>query len=112
MPTDHGPQCHIHTFLDHLQGQCLHNLPAQPVPMYHHSFAEIFPNNFTEGFTTPTLIEFKVALHSRATNGVRTELGFTWTIVALPQLGQRRRPILCLILAEPANYGILGDLSA
>ena len=32
MPTDHIPQCHIPTVLEHLQGQWLPHLPAQPVP--------------------------------------------------------------------------------
>ena len=40
MPTNHVPQCHIHTVHEHL-----HHLPGQPVPLPHHSFQEeIFPN--------------------------------------------------------------------
>jgi len=27
------PQCHIYTFLENLQGRCLHHFPGQPVPM-------------------------------------------------------------------------------
>ena len=49
MPTDHVPQCHISTFLEHLQGWWLHHLPGQPVPLHHHSFwEEIFPNSQSE----------------------------------------------------------------
>ena len=33
MPTDHISQCHIYTFLEHLQGRWLHHLPGQLVPM-------------------------------------------------------------------------------
>jgi len=40
MPTHHVPQCHIHMVLEHLQGQWLHHLPGQPVPVPHHSFWE------------------------------------------------------------------------
>ena len=39
-PLNHVPQCHIHTFLEHLQGQWLHHLPGQPIPIHHHSFSE------------------------------------------------------------------------
>ena len=32
-------------FLEHLQGQCLHHLPGQPVPAPDHSLSEeLFPN--------------------------------------------------------------------
>jgi len=45
MPTNHVHQCHICMFLEHLQGQWLHHLPEQSVPLPHHSFwEEIFPN--------------------------------------------------------------------
>ena len=40
MPTDHIPQCHIHTALEHLQGWWLHYLPGQPVPLPYCSFGE------------------------------------------------------------------------
>ena len=40
MPTDHVPQCHIHTVLEHLHGRWLHHLPGQPVPLQHRSFWE------------------------------------------------------------------------
>jgi len=35
LPTGHVLQCHISTLLEHLQGQWLHHLPGQPVPMPH-----------------------------------------------------------------------------
>jgi len=38
MPTNHIPQCHISTVLEHLQWWWLHLLPRQPVPMHHRSF--------------------------------------------------------------------------
>ena len=44
MPTNHVPQCHIYTFLEHHQGKWLHHLPGQPVPVPHHSFCEQFPS--------------------------------------------------------------------
>ena len=31
MPTKPCPECHIHTFFEHLQGWGLHHLPGQPV---------------------------------------------------------------------------------
>jgi len=41
----HVPQCHIYSFLKHLQGRWLHCLPGQAVPLPHHTFGEeIFPN--------------------------------------------------------------------
>jgi len=40
MPTNHVSQCHIHTVFEHLQGQWLHHLPGQPIPIHHHSFSE------------------------------------------------------------------------
>ena len=50
VPTDHVPQCHIHMALEHLQGQWLHHLPGQPVPLQHHSFwEEMFPNIQPDG---------------------------------------------------------------
>ena len=56
VPTNHGPQCHICPFPVHLQGQWLHHLPGQPVPMPHHSYwEEIFPN--TGNLTTPPLFD-------------------------------------------------------
>jgi len=36
IPTDHGSQCHICTFLEHLQGRWLYHHPGRPVPLYHH----------------------------------------------------------------------------
>lgn len=49
MSTNHIPQCHIHTFLEHLQGQWFHHLPEQPIPVLHHSFwEEIVSNNQPE----------------------------------------------------------------
>jgi len=45
IPTNYVFQCHICTFLEHLQGQQLHHLHGQPVPVHHHSFwEEIFPD--------------------------------------------------------------------
>jgi len=45
MPTAHGPQCHIHMALEHLQGQWLHHLYGQPVPLSCcSSWEEIIPN--------------------------------------------------------------------
>jgi len=45
MPTGDVPQCHIHAVLEHLQGQWLHHLPGQPLPLQHHSFwEETVPN--------------------------------------------------------------------
>lgn len=42
---DHVTRCDICSFLEHLQGQQLHHLPGQPVPMHYSSFRkEIFPN--------------------------------------------------------------------
>jgi len=36
------PWCHIHTVLEHLQGQWLHHLTGPPMPVPHHSFWEEF----------------------------------------------------------------------
>ena len=33
MPTNHIPQCHIYTVLEHLQGWWFRHLPGQPVPI-------------------------------------------------------------------------------
>ena len=33
MSTDHAPQCHIYTLLEHFQEWWLHHLPGQPVPI-------------------------------------------------------------------------------
>ena len=38
LPTDHVPQCHVHTVLEHLQGWWPHHLPLQPVPLQHCSW--------------------------------------------------------------------------
>ena len=35
MPTDHILKCHNSTALEQLQGQGLHHLPVQPVPLHH-----------------------------------------------------------------------------
>lgn len=35
MSTNHVPQCHIYTVVERLQGQWLHPLPQQPVPLPH-----------------------------------------------------------------------------
>jgi len=44
MRINYVPQCHIHTVLEHLQGQWFHHL-RKPVPVPHHSFwEEIFPH--------------------------------------------------------------------
>jgi len=38
MPTDHVPQCHVSTFLEHLEERRLFHLSGQPVPLHHYSF--------------------------------------------------------------------------
>ena len=55
MPTNCVPQCHIHMVLKHLQGQWLHHLPGQPVPLPHCSFREVFPNIRLE----PSLVQLE-----------------------------------------------------
>ena len=55
-PLNCAPQCHISTFLEHLQGQWLHHLPGHPVPTPHHSsWEEISHNTQTE----PPLLQLK-----------------------------------------------------
>ena len=39
LTNNHVPQCHIYMVLECLQGQWLHRLPGQPVPLPHHSFS-------------------------------------------------------------------------
>jgi len=56
---NHVPQCHISTFLKNLQGQWLHHLPGQPMPMVHYSFwEEVFPNILLE----PFLVQLKAII--------------------------------------------------
>jgi len=44
-PLNYIPRYHIYPFFKHLQGQWLHHLPEQPVPMPNHSFwEELSPN--------------------------------------------------------------------
>lgn len=38
MPMDHVPHWHICTVLEYLQGQSLHRLPVQPIPVHYDSF--------------------------------------------------------------------------
>ena len=47
---DHVPQCDIYSFLEHLQGQWLHHLPGQLVPM-----PEFFPALIMKGSHPPAI---------------------------------------------------------
>ena len=51
-PLPMAPQCHIHTAPEHLQGQWLHHLPGQPVPLPHCSCWEGIQPERKEGSTT------------------------------------------------------------
>jgi len=42
-PLNHVPQYNIEMFFEHLQGQQLHYLPQQPVPVSDHTLREVFP---------------------------------------------------------------------
>ena len=51
MPTDHVPQCHISTVLEHLQGRWFHHLPGQPLTVPDRTFGEeITPNIQPDSF--------------------------------------------------------------
>jgi len=41
-PPNHVPQCHINSFLEHLQGQWLRHFPGQSVPLPHYSEKKFF----------------------------------------------------------------------
>ena len=55
-PLNHVPQHNIQTLVEHLQGQWLHHLSGQPIPVPDHPFREaVFPNIQPE----PSLVQLE-----------------------------------------------------
>ena len=93
MPTNHAPQCHIYTVLEHLQGQWLHHLLGQLVPLPHHSFWEVFPNILAQWESSSRrMLQIKMLAHW-SHNEIRRVRDFTFK-------GRHIVPVLLKLLLE------------
>jgi len=90
MPTNHVPQRHTSTVLDHLQEWWLHHLPGQPVPIHQHSFWEEMCPNIQSGSWSTGRVRLSPEMSSvlaagwgllvlQITTGTNSHFGWVWT---------------------------------